>query len=260
MTAAGDRREGVGIPGPGNILGRRLTGMSRLLQPAVVGCASRSADKARAAAEEHGIEHFGSIQALLGSADVEVVLNITTPLAHAETTTAALAAGKHVYVENPITARLVYAQRLVAADSVNLHARVELQDGRRVRGHGHGDRVRPPVGAGPRSGGGTDPAAGRDRGDWTEQVHHRGGVVRTPVGHRATAGLDREVGSGCQVYHFPAGDEPGDADRFPDCAIVEGPARRLRGAAEARVGRRAEELSTRVSRSEPVPQVERSQA
>src|SRR5207247_8161880 len=86
---------GIGIIGAGNILGRYLKGIARFPALRVVGCASRSAERSRAAAEKFGIGHFDSVSALLDSPDVEVVLNITTPLAHAETTAAALRAGKH---------------------------------------------------------------------------------------------------------------------------------------------------------------------
>jgi predicted dehydrogenase len=114
MSEAPERRAGIGIIGAGNILGRYLDGMSRFPSLHVVGCAARSAERARAAADDHGIGFFGSVPELLAAPEVDVVLNITTPLAHAETTEAALDAGKHVYVEKPITARLADAQRLVA--------------------------------------------------------------------------------------------------------------------------------------------------
>ena len=106
MTGTAGRHVGVGIIGCGNILGRYLKGMSRFPWLEVRGCAARSAEHARAAGAEFGIGGFGSVQDMLDSPDVEVVLNITTPAAHAATTAAALAAGKHVYVEKPITTRL----------------------------------------------------------------------------------------------------------------------------------------------------------
>jgi predicted dehydrogenase len=84
MTHPASQPVGIGMIGAGNVLGRYLAGMSRFPQLAVRGCA------------------------------MEVVVNITPPVAHAETTAAALAAGKHVYVEKPITTSLPEAQRLVA--------------------------------------------------------------------------------------------------------------------------------------------------
>jgi predicted dehydrogenase len=113
MVGAARQPVGVGIIGAGNVLGRYLAGMSRFPQLAVRGCATRSADHARAAAARHGIGYYDSVPALLAAPDVEVVLNITPPLAHAATTSAALAAGKHVYVEKPITTSLAEALRLV---------------------------------------------------------------------------------------------------------------------------------------------------
>jgi predicted dehydrogenase len=118
MTQTAGRRVGIGIVGAGNILGRYLKGMSRFSTLQVVGCAARSAERARAAADEFGIGHFDSVPDLLGSPEVDVVLNITPPMAHAETTAAALRAGKHVYVEKPITTTLPDAQRLVAEANI----------------------------------------------------------------------------------------------------------------------------------------------
>jgi predicted dehydrogenase len=114
MTHAAGRQVGIGIIGAGNVLGRYLAGMSRFPQLAARGCATRSAGRARAAAARYGIGHYDSVPELLAAPDVEVVLNITPPVAHAETTAAALAAGKHVYVEKPITTLLPEAQRLAS--------------------------------------------------------------------------------------------------------------------------------------------------
>jgi predicted dehydrogenase len=113
MSDTTQRRAGIGILGAGDILSRYLKGMARYPSLHVVGCASRSAERARAAAAENGIAAYSSVAELLANPEVDVVLNITPPLAHAETTEAALDAGKHVYVEKPITTALPEALRLV---------------------------------------------------------------------------------------------------------------------------------------------------
>lgn len=65
------------------MLGRYLAGMSRFPQLAIRGCATRSADHARAAATRYGIGHYDTVPEMLAAPDVEVVLNIT-PVAEAE--------------------------------------------------------------------------------------------------------------------------------------------------------------------------------
>ena len=55
-----------------------------------------------------------SVKALLASADVDIVLNLTIPQAHAEVTLAALAAGKHVYTEKPLATTVAAGERIVA--------------------------------------------------------------------------------------------------------------------------------------------------
>jgi predicted dehydrogenase len=115
MTRAPGDRIGVGFLGAGNVLGRYLAGLSRFPRLEVRGCATRSARAARAAATEFGIGAYESVEAMLRAPDVDVIVNITPPLAHAPTTAAALAAGKHVYVEKPITTSLPEALRLTEA-------------------------------------------------------------------------------------------------------------------------------------------------
>lgn len=67
-----------------------------------VACADLVPEKARAKAEEHDIPSVLSVDELLASPEVEVVLNLTVPQAHAEINDRALKSGKHVYVEKPL--------------------------------------------------------------------------------------------------------------------------------------------------------------
>jgi len=108
---------GIGIIGCGNISTSylRLAPLFRGLQVRAV------ADMHMAAAEARGAE-FGvraqSVDALLASADVDVVINLTVPDAHFGVTRAILEAGKHAYSEKPLVLSLEdgLALRALAAD------------------------------------------------------------------------------------------------------------------------------------------------
>lgn len=73
--------------------------------------ASRSA---AVAAELPGVRAL-SVGDLLSSPDVDTVLNLTIPAAHAEIALGAIAHGKHVYGEKPLAAELTEAQAVLEA-------------------------------------------------------------------------------------------------------------------------------------------------
>src|SRR5437016_2245803 len=92
----------VGIIGCGNIFDRYITGLARFSDVWVVGCADLDQARADAAAARRGIRAFAGVPQLLADHDVEVVVNITPPSAHAAVSAAVLRAGKHVYSEKPL--------------------------------------------------------------------------------------------------------------------------------------------------------------
>lgn len=67
------------------------------------------------------VQAYTSFEALLEDHSIRIVLNLTNPSAHFETTRALLQAGKHVYTEKPLAMTLPEAQALVAlAEMKNL--------------------------------------------------------------------------------------------------------------------------------------------
>jgi predicted dehydrogenase len=67
----------------------------------IVACADLERTRCDALAAEHALEAL-SVGDLLASPSIDVVLNLTPPLAHVAVTRAALEAGKHVYSEKPL--------------------------------------------------------------------------------------------------------------------------------------------------------------
>lgn len=91
----------VGIIGCGNISNAYFTGCKTFPILEVVRCADLDRERAAAKAAEHGIPRHGSTEELLADPEVDLVVNLTIPQAHAEVNLAAIAAGKHVYTEKP---------------------------------------------------------------------------------------------------------------------------------------------------------------
>lgn len=70
-------------------------------------------------AEMTGAQAYSSFETLLSDDSVPVVVNLTNPGAHYETTGALLRSGKHVYSEKPLAMRLDHARELVQLSQTN---------------------------------------------------------------------------------------------------------------------------------------------
>ncbi|AFZ69220.1 putative dehydrogenase [Deinococcus peraridilitoris DSM 19664] len=103
----------AGIIGCGNISGIYLKNLPKFGVP-VVAVADLNLDLARARAEEYGVARACRVEELLADSEVDVVVNLTVPAAHAEVAMAALRAGKHVYNEKPLATSLDDARALLA--------------------------------------------------------------------------------------------------------------------------------------------------
>jgi len=92
----------VGVVGCGNISGIYFKNGKWLESIDIVACADLVAERARAKAAEFGIPRACTVQELLADPEIEIVINLTIPIAHAEVALAALEAGKCVYNEKPL--------------------------------------------------------------------------------------------------------------------------------------------------------------
>jgi predicted dehydrogenase len=82
---------------------------------AVAGCYSRSADKRDKFAAKYGCRAFPSYEAVLAERSIEAIINTTPNAAHLETTRAAAAAGKHVFLDKPIANTIADARAITEA-------------------------------------------------------------------------------------------------------------------------------------------------
>jgi predicted dehydrogenase len=102
----------VGIIGCGNISGIYFKAGQTFRNIEIVAAADMLLERAQARAEEFGVSRACTVDELLADPEIEIVVNLTIPKAHASVCLAALEAGKHVHVEKPLA--------------------VNRQDGRRV--------------------------------------------------------------------------------------------------------------------------------
>src|SRR3954463_16116724 len=99
-----DRRGpvGIGIVGAGNISSEYLRNLAAFPDTTVVAIGDRLPDVAPAPAAQVRVAAAGDPDVVLGHPDVEIVVNLTIPAAHAEVAQLAIAAGKHVWNEKPL--------------------------------------------------------------------------------------------------------------------------------------------------------------
>ena len=105
----------LGVVGCGNISGIYFTNANKLEMLELAACSDLIEERAKASASEFGIPKVCTTEELLADPEVEMVLNITIPKAHAEVALAAIAAGKSVYNEKPLAVTRENGKRILDA-------------------------------------------------------------------------------------------------------------------------------------------------
>lgn len=104
----------IGIIGCGNISGAYVKACSRFSDIRLVAVADIDLDRAKAKAAEHNIPRALSVDEILADPEVEIIINLTIPAAHASVATQILEAGKSAYNEKPLGVSLEDGRQLVA--------------------------------------------------------------------------------------------------------------------------------------------------
>ena len=108
------RKVKVGIIGCGNISGIYFQAGKTFDIIDIVACADLILERAEAKAKEFNIPKACTVQELLADPEIEIVINLTIPKAHAEICLAALEAGKNVHVEKPLAVTREDGQKILA--------------------------------------------------------------------------------------------------------------------------------------------------
>ena len=103
----------IGIIGAGNISGIYLEADQKFPNIRVTAIADVDMSRARAQAEKFGKQAV-TVDDLLADPEIQLVVNLTPPQAHAPVAMQVLAAGKHVYNEKPLAISLEDARRMIA--------------------------------------------------------------------------------------------------------------------------------------------------
>ena len=94
----------IGLIGCGNISNAYFKNLAPFGAYAkITACADIDLERARAKAAEHGVAKACTVKELLADPDIDAVLNLTIPAAHATVNLAVLRAGKHAYCEKPFS-------------------------------------------------------------------------------------------------------------------------------------------------------------
>ena len=108
------RKIGVGVVGCGVISKAYMTAMKRFAQIELKAVADMRSGPAEERGREFGVPGM-RVDELLKRDDIEIVVNLTVPLAHTDVSLAVLNAGKHVHSEKPLATRFADGARLMQA-------------------------------------------------------------------------------------------------------------------------------------------------
>jgi predicted dehydrogenase len=108
-----DKKVKVGLVGCGVISDIYIENSKKFTSYEIIACADLITEKAQQKAEKWNIPIVCSVDELMRNPEIEVVLNLTIPQAHAEISLKALEAGKHVYCEKPLAVELADGKKIV---------------------------------------------------------------------------------------------------------------------------------------------------
>jgi len=113
MTSLKKKQLGIGIIGCGKISQAYFNGAKIFNVLNIIACADLNEATAETKAAENGCQAL-TITELLAHPEIELVINLTIPAAHAAVSRQILEADKHVYCEKPLTVELADARDLLS--------------------------------------------------------------------------------------------------------------------------------------------------
>jgi predicted dehydrogenase len=105
----------VGILGCGHVSDQYFEGIPRSELLEIVACADLDIERAEEKAVQHRVPRACGPDQLIQDPEVEFVVNLTPPRAHADASLSAIGAGKHVWSEKPLAASLDEARQVLEA-------------------------------------------------------------------------------------------------------------------------------------------------
>jgi len=105
----------IGIVGIGNISKIYLDNLTGMFADKVklTGVTDVAFERAEKAAADYKLKVYKTLDEMLGSPEIDIILNITPPKLHHAVASAAVKAGKHVYSEKPICAKREEAEEIL---------------------------------------------------------------------------------------------------------------------------------------------------
>jgi len=109
----------IGVIGCGNISKAYFKACKQFPVLDLLGCADLELERARAQAKEFDIPKALSVEDLLMDPDIQIVVNLTIPKAHASVDERILQSGKHAFSEKPFSLALLEGRQVMAASQAH---------------------------------------------------------------------------------------------------------------------------------------------
>lgn len=93
----------VGIVGCGSISHRYFTNLKSYAEIELAAAADMDLERAKQRAAEFDVPKVCTVDEMMADPEIQIVVNLTIPKAHFDVSMRAIEAGKHVYVEKPLT-------------------------------------------------------------------------------------------------------------------------------------------------------------